>query len=231
MQKSLLFCLLIGLIACASGPHKEDDSDKKHSMNDKFLKDDLNVKLWQERFENRDRDVYKNREKIVEALKLEPGQYLADVGAGTGFYLKLFHDKLTETGKIYAVELAPKFIEFIEARSKAEGLSTVTAIKGGLDSTNLPANSVDIIFLCDTYHHFDNPQLMLKDFFRVLRKGGRLVIVDFNLIPGKSRKWILDHITKTKAQYIQEISLQYFKFSHESKINLDENFMLHFIRN
>ena len=74
-------------------------------------------------------------------------------------------------------------------------------------------------------------QPVFKDFFRILRPGGELIIVDFNLVPGKSRKWILEHITKTKEQYITEITSGFFNFSHESKINLEENFMLHFKRN
>jgi len=233
MFRLTLSIFFITIVSCAQTPKQDhhDTKDKVVSMNDKFMGDDLNVKLWQERFENRDRDVYKNREKIVASLDLKSGDHIADVGAGTGFYLKLLHHKVAPTGKIYAVELAPKFIEFIKARSVAENLPNVIASKGGLDTTNLPSSSVDMVFVCDTYHHFDQPAQMLKDFFRILKPGGELVIVDFNLVPGKSREWILKHIKKTKEDYISEITNGFFKFSHESKINLDENFMLHFKRN
>jgi len=233
MYKIYSVILTLIFVSCAQTPKISHKKHKVHksSMNDKFLGDDLNVKLWQERFENRDRDVYKNKEKITRSLKLKKGQVVADIGAGTGFYLSLLHKEVAPTGKVFAVELAPKFIEFIKARSKAENLSNVIAVKGGLDTTNLESNSVDKIFVCDTYHHFDKPSQMLRDFFRVLRPGGELIIVDFNLVPGKSRKWILEHITKTKEEYITEITAGFFKFSHESKINLEENFMLHFKRN
>lgn len=223
--------LLISLISCAVGKDKHHKHHKYDgSMNEKYLRDDLDVKLWQERFENRDRDVYKNRNKIVAAMKLKPGQNIADVGAGTGFYLKLLHDKVAPTGEVHAVEISPGFVKYLNARAKHEKLENVKVVKGGLDKTGLAVASMDKIFVCDTYHHFDHPGKMLTDFRNVLKKNGELIIVDFNRVEGKSRKWVLGHIKKNKSEYISEIEAYGFKFSHESKLNLDENFMLHFKR-
>lgn len=219
------FCFVFLFIALISSCSTKD----KHSpakSNEKFLKEDLDVALWQERFENRDRDVYKNMDKIVSALDIKPGETVADVGAGTGFFLKPIFNEITSAGKLIAVDISPKFVSFLKARGTRENISNLEVIKGSTTSTNIADNSVDLVFICDTYHHFENREEMLKDLSRALKKGGRLVIVDFDLSK-KDDSWVARHLDETKGDFIKEIS-KFFKFEKESKIGLSENFMIHF---
>lgn len=235
-----LIIILLLVVSCSSTSSKKEahshqnDGHKKHhkSMNDKFMKDDLNVKLWQERFENRDRDVYKNQTQIVEALNLRKNMSVVDVGSGTGFFLRHLHKEISPKGQLYAVELAPNFVEFIKGRAKIEKLDRLKVIKGGLDKTNMPLESVDLVFVCDTFHHFDRPDNMLRDFFNILKPGGTLVIVDFDLRGKETKEWVKKHVTRKKDDYINEVEGSgYFKFLKESKPGLKENVMLHFKRN
>jgi ubiquinone/menaquinone biosynthesis C-methylase UbiE len=196
--------------------------------NKRYTKEDLNVKLWQERFENRDRDVYQQKDSIVNAMKIQPNDRIVDVGAGTGFFLKQFNDKVGAMGKVYAVEISPGFITFLRERKELENLLTLEVVKGQEISTMLKDNSVNKIFVCDTFHHFGNPKYMLNDFKRILKPGGEIFIVDFNRVEGKSRKWILDHIHKSKQDYIKQIESFGFKFEEDIKTSLKENFLLKF---
>lgn len=221
------FIFLILLVSCSSRTLLKETTTKKEH-NEKFLKESLDVRLWQEKFENRDRDVYVNKEKIVEALDISKSDHIVDVGAGTGFFLKLLNEKLGDAGKLYAVDISPGFVDFMKARKKAENLNKLTVIKGDDDSTNLKDNSVNIVFLCDTYHHFDNPKEMLKDLKRILRSGGYMYVVDFDRSKGKLKKWLLKHISKSKKDYIKEIVSHGYELVEDMKVPLEDNFMLKF---
>ena len=216
------FILAILLTACSSNSEKHSSA----KSNENFLKEDLDVALWQERFENRDRDVYKNRDKIIAALGLTKGQAVADIGAGTGFFLKPIFDQVKGQGKIFAVDISPKFVSFLKARGKSESISNLIVVKGTNTSSNLKDNSIDLIFVCNTYHHFDNKDKMLQDFKRILKPNGELVIVDFDLAK-KNDSWVAKHLDQSKGEIILEISKS-FKYLKESNIGLSENFMIHF---
>lgn len=221
-MKTLATLFLFLSVACST------NSTHQHSAtsNDKFLQEDLDVKLWQERFENRDRDVYQNREKIIEALDLQPGQVVADIGAGTGFYLKMISTKVGMTGKVVAVDLSPSFVSFLRARGKKEKINNLEVIQGSVTSTNLPENSIDKIFVVDTYHHFDNKDEMLRDFSTIIKPGGEVIIIDFDSHK-KSDTWVAKHTAQTQKDVIDMVS-KHFTFVKESKIGLSDNFMLHF---
>lgn len=223
-MKSRYFVLFFLFLAIGCAGHEAKHNPAK--SNDKFLKEDLDVALWQERFENRDRDVYKNKAKIVKALNLKPGQSVVDVGAGTGFFLKPIFDEITLNGMLYAVDISPRFVSFLKARGEKEEISNLTVFRGSDVSTNLPDESVDIVFVCDTYHHFGKRDKMLEDFKRILRTGGELVVVDFDLSK-KNNSFVSKHLNESKMSYIKEIS-KYFTYDRESNIGLTDNFMIHF---
>jgi SAM-dependent methyltransferase len=197
-------------------------------MNKKFLSDDLDVKHWKKGFENNKRDVFLNREKIVTASSIEKGEIIADIGAGTGAFINFLSDAVGKNGEVYAVEISPKFIQYLKRKAKLENIKNLKVVKGDFLSTNLKKASVDKLLLVDVYHHLDHPQKMLKDFRSVLKKNGKLIIVDFDKVEGKSRQWIMNHMRLDKAGYIKEISDSGFKLETEPDVPLSENFMLVF---
>ena len=105
-------------------------------INDAFKKPD--VKKYVKRFESDDRENYALRHEIVAALNLVPGMAVADIGAGTGLFTRLFAEKVGPTGKVYAVDIAPPFLEHIAADAKKRRQDQVVTILGSQDSTNLP---------------------------------------------------------------------------------------------
>jgi ubiquinone/menaquinone biosynthesis C-methylase UbiE len=229
-----LLLLLVLAMGCAQNKnHHHSSAANAHAkhMNDKFTRPDIEVDKWVERFENRSRDVFIHRSEIVNSLNIKAGMSVADVGAGTGAFIGLFNSKVGKTGRVYAVDISSGFVEFMNERARIEKWHQVSAVLGEMEKTTLAANSVDLIFVCDTYHHFENPEAMLKDFKNVLKEKGELAIVDFDRIEGKSRPWVLEHISKSKQEYINEIESHGFKLLKEEKTQMKENFVLRFVKN
>ena len=128
--------------------------------------------------------MYAAREKVAAAVGLKPGMVVADVGAGTGLFTRLFAKAVGPTGQVYAVDIAPKFLEHVRATSRGAGLRNVTPVLCSPDSVDLPPAAVDVAFVCDTYHHFEFPERTLASLRRAIKPGGKLVVIDFVREPG-----------------------------------------------
>lgn len=212
-------------------PTSRRSAPKHRDINARFVSKKMNPKSWKKRFENPKREVFRNREAIVAAIKIKPGTALADVGAGSGAFMEPFVKAVGAKGKVYAVDISPNFVKFLRKRIKDKGYKQAQVVHSTTTSTKLPANSVDLIFVCDTYHHFDKAKSMLADFHQALRKGGRLVIVDFKRIPGVSSKWILNHVKVNEKQVTTEILANGFKLVKKYNLKeLKDNYMLMFER-
>jgi predicted methyltransferase len=180
-------------------------------------------------FESEGREVYDRRGEIVAALGLKPGMRVADVGAGTGLFVRLLSPAVGPQGRVYAVDIAPEFVHNIVRLAREEKLSNVEAILGGAHDARLPPGSVDLVFTSDTYHHFEYPQDMLASIHRALSPGGTLVVVDYQRIAGVSGAWILDHVRAGKETVIAEIEAAGFKLVEDRPL-LRDNYFLRFRR-
>lgn len=209
----------------------EKDEDAKPGLNDRFLDPKLDVSEWLGRFEIESREVFAARERVLDACAIKPGQTVADIGAGTGFYSRLFASAVGEKGWVYSVDISPRFLEHINRKSQEDHLQNMTSVLCTDRSINLPPNSVDVAFVCDTYHHFEYPQRTLASIHRAIKPGGTLVVIDFNRIPGQSREFIMGHVRAGKEVFRGEIMKAGFHFIDEIEIPaFKENYLLHFRR-
>ena len=237
-QTGFLLLLVAVALATSSTAHAQtSDTARTDSQatyqgahNERFLNPLLDVDEWVERFEGGNREVYVHRYAILEALGLREGMDVADVGAGTGLYVPLLAGAVGDSGTVYAVDIAPAFVEHIRERAEREGLDQVQAVLGEAETTTLPPRSVDLVFTSDTYHHFDEPGPMLASIGEALRPGGVFIVVDFDKTPA-SRPWIHEHIRGTQAEYIAEIEAAGFRLEERHEIDgLEETFMLRFVK-
>jgi predicted methyltransferase len=184
---------------------------------------------WQRTFERPGREVYDRRHDIVAALGLKPGMAVADVGAGTGLFTRLFSPAVGPAGTVYAQDISPEFVENLARIAREQQLHNVKAVLGAERDARLPADSLDLAFLCDTYHHFEYPRSMLASIHRALRPGGALVVIDFEKIPGVSGAWVMDHVRADRETAIREIEAVGFRLAEDRKL-LRENYFLRFVR-
>lgn len=200
-------------------------------MNQRWRAPDVDVAAWAKRFEAPDRDVIANRDAIVAALRLQPGQKIADVGAGTGAYLAPLARAVGPDGQLFAVDIAPAFIVYMVERAKAEGLANVSVILGRADSPTLPAGALDAIVSINTFHHFEAPDAMLEELHRALKPGGQLAIVDFDRDSAGVTDQQRTMAPLDKAGHIRLIEAQGFRLVEDVTIpGLRQNFMLRFER-
>jgi ubiquinone/menaquinone biosynthesis C-methylase UbiE len=198
-------------------------------INANFLDPELNVQEWVERFEVESREVYQARQEIMRQLNLEKGNRIADVGAGTGFYSILMSKAVGDEGWVYAIDISPKFIEYLAKSFDDRSLTNVTTVMCDDDSICLPPDSIDAAFICDVYHHFEYPIDTMKSIHRAMTSGGRLVVIDFERIPGVSRDWTLEHVRADKQTFIDEIREAGFELVAERTIpGFQENYYLEF---
>jgi ubiquinone/menaquinone biosynthesis C-methylase UbiE len=188
------------------------------------------VKEFQGKFEVESREVYTQREKIVAACKLKPGMVVADVGAGTGLFTRLMAKEVGRDGQVFAVDIAPKFLEHVQKTSRDAGLKNVTPVLCSPDSVDLPPNAVDLAFICDTYHHFEFPERTLLSLYRAVKPGGRVVVIDFHRVAGKSSDWTLKHVRAGQEVFEKEIVSAGFEKTDEVKDLLKDNYFVVFTK-
>ncbi len=211
----------------AQSPASGSKTDPK--INDAFKKPD--VKAYVKKFESEDREPYARRHEIVAALELKPEMVVADIGAGTGLFTRLMAEKVGRKGKVYAVDIAPEFLAHIAADAKKHGRTQIVTVRGTQQTTNLPRGSLDLAFLSDVYHHLERPDSVLASLREAIKPGGRLVVVEFDRVEGKSAPFVLKHVRAGRNVFIKEIESAGFKRITSAKAPvLKENFFAAFER-
>jgi predicted methyltransferase len=188
-----------------------------------------NATKYAESFETEGREAFKMRKEIVAACHLKPGMSVADVGAGSGLFTRLFAAEITPGGIVYATDIAENFLKHIEETCKDDGIKNVKTVLAKTDTSGLAADSVDLVFLCDVYHHFEFPQKTLASLHAALKSGGRLIVVDYRREKGKTPDWLMKHVRAGQDVVTREIEAAAFKQKREETF-LKDNYMLEFER-
>ena len=215
---------LAGLAQQAAGPQEKS---VKPGINDRWRSSD--IKPLVETLETESREIYHEREALARLVDPKPGMAVADLGAGSGFMTLLFAKMVGVSGRVYAVDINQKMLERVSQLAAQDGLKNIQTVLDNDTSTELPANSVDLIFLCDTYHHFEYPKAVLASMHKALRPGGQVVLVEFHLVQGKSPSWMFEHVRAGQEVFTKEFVDAGFKFvtEHESPF-FKENYILRF---
>lgn len=220
-----------GIVESGENDKTKDQVSVPAGINDRFVDPALDVSEWLGRFEIESREVYAARDAVLKTCAIEPGQSIADIGAGTGFYSRLFANAVGKSGWVFSVDISPRFLEHINAQARKDDIHNLTGVLCTDRSVNLPPNSVDLAFICDTYHHFEHPQLTLQSLLSAIKPGGTLIVIDFDRIPGKSREFLLGHVRAGKEVFRDEIVKSGFSFVEEVDIaGFEENYLLKFTK-
>ena len=223
-MKRLILCTLILNISVASAQEKSVNPE----INKSFKNPDVDTFVG--RFEREGRDAYDHRHEIVKACGLKPGMMVADIGAGTGLFTRMFASKIGLKGKVYSVDIAEEFVSHTEETARKAGFKNVVGIVCSQDSINLPPNSIDLAFICDTFHHFEFPYKTMLSIHKALRKDGRVVLIDFHRIKGLSREWVFGHVRAGQEVFVKEIVETGFRQIDEKKGLLKESYFVVFAK-
>jgi cyclopropane fatty-acyl-phospholipid synthase-like methyltransferase len=155
----------------------------------------------------------RNREeepaKLMAALKLKPGTTVCDLGCGNGFYTLKIAKEVGPEGKVLAVEIQQEMLDLLAKRAEKAGVKNYQPILGTVADPKLPADALDLILIVDVYHEMDHPVEMLAALRKSLKKGGRMVLVEFRAedpnVP------IKEEHKMSKAQINKEIPANGFK--------------------
>jgi ubiquinone/menaquinone biosynthesis C-methylase UbiE len=130
--------------------------------------------------EDHKRDAYQKPHEVLTALNVKPGEVIADVGAGSGYFTFRLAHQVGDKGKIYAVDVSPDMILHINRRIREVKASNVATILADRDDPLLPDQSVNRFFICDVWHHVENQTKYLSLMKKMLKRGGEVVMIDFH---------------------------------------------------
>ncbi len=131
---------------------------------------------WLER-EERERE--ERTDMLLAALMLQPGNVVADIGAGTGYLSRRMAPAVMPGGKVWAVDVQPEMISLLQAGVKRSGLTQIEARLSAVDDVKLPASSVDLAIMVDVYHELAYPYEVMASVLKALKPGGRVVFVEY----------------------------------------------------
>ena len=220
-----IILLLSGLLLVFSAAAQEQSI--RPGINRHFA--DPDWQQWGNTFERPGREVYDKRHAIVATSKVRPGMAVADIGAGTGLFTRLFAAAVKAGGTVYAVDISSTFIDNILRTCREQGLMNVTGIVNTPVDSGLPADAIDLAFITDTYHHFEYPRQTLASIHQALRSDGRVIIIDFRRDPRISSNWVMGHVRGNKAQVIQELHEAGFRLVDDKPL-MRTNYLLEFVK-
>lgn len=160
--------------------HAEHDAHHGHHPGT-AAHDFADATAWAAVFDDPARDAWQKPDEVVALLAPGPGQTVADIGAGTGYFERYLTRAVGGAGKILAIDSEPAMVTYIAERARRELWSNVVAQHSAVDDPGLPAAQIDRVLVVDTWHHLaDRPRYAAK-LAAALRPGSTLVVVDFTL--------------------------------------------------
>ncbi|MBM4256507.1 MAG: class I SAM-dependent methyltransferase [Deltaproteobacteria bacterium] len=181
-------------------------------------------------FESAERDAWQKPDDVVKNLQLRSGDVVADIGAGTGYFTRRFAVAVRPQGKALGLDIEPTMVTYINEDAKKRSLTNLSARQVPANDPQLEPNSIDVVFICDTYHHMQERVAYVRRLAQALKPGGRVVIVDFHkreLPLGPPMEWKLAPETVTEefrqaglqlTRSVDFLPYQYFlEFTHPPK--------------
>lgn len=157
---------------------------------------------WLERPE---REQEERTDLMIESLKFREGEVVADVGCGSGYIARRIAKKVGKTGTVYGVEIQQEMLDILMKRMAMFRIDNVKPVLGTITDPKLPPESCDTMILVDVYHEFDHPYEMIQGMLRGLKRGGRIVFVEFR---GEDPNVPIKLVHKmTEAQVKKEMSI------------------------
>jgi precorrin-6B methylase 2 len=132
--------------------------------------------VWLERPE---RETEEQPQLVIDALDIKPGQTIADLGAGSGYFSFRIAPLVGPTGKVLAIDIEPTMLDTIAQRASREHVTNITTVRSSARDPNLAPHSVDLLFMVDVYHELEYPYEVMTKVRAALKPGGRVALVEY----------------------------------------------------
>jgi precorrin-6B methylase 2 len=181
-------CVLWGLVlaplanAQAQTPLYEKSPASADGIGKRYMGREIaGVMGWQGAgwLERQEREKEERTDLLMKDLALKPGMVIADIGAGTGYLSRRMATQVGVTGRVFAVDVQPEMIRFLETLARASSVNNIKPVLGTPEATNLAKGSIDLAIMVDVYHELEFPFEMLKSIIASLKPGGQLVFIEY----------------------------------------------------
>lgn len=159
----------------ATAQHEHPPTDDRATATQRFD----NVEEWEKRFEDPARDAWQKPDSVVAALVDRNDLVIVDIGSATGYFPVRFA-RAVPRGHVYGADVEPTMIYYLNDRARREGLPNLVSVLAAPDDPHLP-ESVDLVFICDTYHHIDHRIAYFERLKTYLRPQARVAVVDWRM--------------------------------------------------
>jgi ubiquinone/menaquinone biosynthesis C-methylase UbiE len=161
---------------------------------------------WLEREE---RESEERPQQTIAALEIRPGQTVADLGAGSGYYTFRIAPLVGASGKVLAIDVEPAMLRVVAERARRESVTNVETVRSSPRDPNLPAGSIDLLFMVDVYHELEYPYEMLREVHTALRPEGRVALIEYR---AEDPKVMIKAVHKmSERQIIRELEAAGFR--------------------
>ena len=161
-----------------------------------------------------EREEEENVSTLLKNMKIQPGDTIADIGAGSGYHVFRMAP-MAYNGHIFAVDIQAEMLNEIQSKKEKGNINNVDLVLSTETSINLPENSVDKVLLVDVYHEFNHPKEMMQSIKKALRSNGKVYLIEYR---GEDLRVPIKKVHKmTEQQAVKEMKAAGFKLSR----NLD----------
>ena len=150
-------------------------------------------------YEDPVRQEWQKPQEVVDRLSVQPGDVVADIGAGSGYFSVIFAKNVGNGGTVFAVDTDRDMLDYIRQRAKKEGLNNIRPLLAKTDDPLLAKDSTDLIFICNTYMFIASRDRYLSRLKDVLKPDGRLAIVSYNLVDSPEGPPIHTRVSREKT--------------------------------
>lgn len=174
MRSSVFVPMLACAVAMAADEAPPGGSPHEHQHGS------MDLGTYIARMEDPARDEWQKPDELVAALGLRDGDRVLDLGAGPGYFSLRLAKAVAPSGQVFAADIEPGMLQALRDRARQAAITNVTAVLVPTDDPTMQVGSLDLILICDTYHHLEDRGAYLAKLKMSLAPGGRLVIVDFH---------------------------------------------------
>ena len=180
-----LICLTGGWSSSAA---QEPDRSERHRVPADFMS--FRGADWLERAE---RVQQEQPEAVLDAMGLEPGDVVADMGCGSGYYARRMAERVAPGGRVYCVDIQQEMLDIMQELADRDGVTGIVPVLGDVDDPKLPDGEVDWIILADVYHEMSDYEAMLAGMRASLAPGGRVALLEYRIEDGTGDNLKSDH--------------------------------------